>query len=91
MLLLVTILINIPAVQNVLVQQVAKRLSKQLQTRVEIKYVNFRLFNSMRLEGAYIEDHHKDTLLYAGVLQMRITDWFFIQDKPVLKFVVHTH
>lgn len=87
LLLLVTILINIPAVQNVLVQQVTKRLSKQLQTRVEIKYVNFRLFNSMRLEGTYIEDHHKDTLLYAGVLQMRITDWFFIQDKPVLKFV----
>lgn len=87
LLLLVTILINIPAVQNVLVRQVTKRLSKQLQTRVEIKHVNFRLFNSMRLEGTYIEDLHKDTLLYAGALQMRITDWFFIQDKPVLKFV----
>ena len=86
-LLLVSILINIPAVQNVLVQQVTQRLSKQLQTRVEIDHVNFRLFNSMRLEGVYIEDHHKDTLLYAGALQVRITDWFFIQEKPILKFV----
>ncbi|WP_343302798.1 translocation/assembly module TamB domain-containing protein [Chitinophaga niabensis] len=86
-LLLVSILINIPAVQNVLVQQVAQRISKQLQTRVEIDHVNFRLFNSMRLEGVYIEDHHKDTLLYAGALQVRITDWFFIQEKPILKFV----
>lgn len=87
LLLLVTILINIPAVQNVLVHEVTKRLSKQLQTRVEIRHVNFRLFNSMRLEGTFIEDHHHDTLLYAGALQLRITDWFFIQDKPVLKFV----
>lgn len=86
-LLLVSILINIPAVQNVLVQQVTQRISKQLQTRVEIDHVNFRLFNSMRLEGVYIEDHHKDTLLYAGALQVRITDWFFIQEKPILKFV----
>lgn len=86
-LLLVSILINIPAVQNVLVQQVAQRISKQLNTRVEIDHVNFRLFNSMRLEGILIEDHHKDTLLYAGALQVRITDWFFIQEKPILKFV----
>ena len=87
LILLVSILINIPAVQNVLVGQVTKRLSKQLATRVEISRVNFRLFNSMRLEGTLIEDHKHDTLLYAGVLQVRITDWFFIQDKPVLKFV----
>ena len=86
-LLLVSILINIPYVQNLLVQQVTESLSKQLQTRVEIKHVNFRLFNSMRLEGLMIEDHNRDTLLYAGALQARITDWFFIQEKPILKFV----
>ncbi|RPD38354.1 translocation/assembly module TamB domain-containing protein [Chitinophaga barathri] len=85
--LLVSILINIPAVQNLLVREVTARLSRQLQTRVEIKHVNFRLFNSMRLEGALIEDRHRDTILYAGALQVRITDWFFIQDKPVLKFI----
>lgn len=87
LILLVSILINIPAVQNVLVDQVTKRLSRQLATRVEIRHVNFRLFNSMRLEGTLIEDHKHDTLLYAGALQVRITDWFFIQEKPVLKFV----
>ncbi|MGX5817002.1 translocation/assembly module TamB domain-containing protein [Chitinophaga lutea] len=87
LLLLVAILINIPAVQNLLVSEVTKRLSKQLQTRVEIKHVNFRLFNSMRLEGTLIEDRRHDTLLYAGALQVKITDWFFIQEKPVLKFI----
>lgn len=70
-----------------LVHQVAKRLSAQLGTKVEIKRVNLRLFNSMRMEGTYVEDKHQDTLLYAGALQVRITDWFFFKETPVLKFV----
>ncbi|SEW35526.1 Family of unknown function [Chitinophaga sp. YR573] len=85
--ILLGILVNIPAVQNYLVQQVTSRLSAQLKTRVQIDHVNIRLFNSLRLEGTLIEDQHKDTLLYAGVLQVRITDWFFFQEKPVIKFV----
>ncbi|WP_109699503.1 translocation/assembly module TamB domain-containing protein [Chitinophaga deserti] len=87
LLLLVSILVNIPAVQNFLVKEVTARLSKQLNTRVEIRHVNFRLFNSMRLEGTLVEDRNKDTLLYAEALHIRITDWFFIQEKPVLKFI----
>ncbi len=87
LLLLISILVNIPAVQNLLVHEVTARLSKQLNTRVEIRHVNFRLFNSMRLEGTLVEDRNKDTLLYAEALHVRITDWFFFQEKPVLKFV----
>ena len=68
-------------------KQVTSRLSAQLKTRVQINHVNLRLFNSVRLEGTLIEDQHKDTLLYAGVLQLRITDWFFFQEKPVIKFI----
>lgn len=85
--ILIGILVNIPAVQNWLVQEATRRLSDQLQTRVEIKGVSFRLFNRAQLEGTYIEDRHKDTLLYAGALEVRITDWFFFQDKPILKYI----
>ncbi|SFD64309.1 Family of unknown function [Chitinophaga sp. CF118] len=62
-------------------------MSEQLKTRVQIDHVTLRLFNSVRLEGTLIEDQHKDTLIYAGVLQLRITDWFFFQEKPVVKFI----
>ncbi|WP_143309950.1 translocation/assembly module TamB domain-containing protein [Chitinophaga vietnamensis] len=87
LIILIGILVNIPAVQNYLVHVATARLSEQLNTRVEIQHVNLRLFNSMDLEGALIEDQHKDTLLYAGRLRLRITDWFFFQDKPVIKFI----
>jgi autotransporter translocation and assembly factor TamB len=85
--ILTGILVNIPAVQHWLVQEATRRLSDQLQTKVEIKGVSLRLFNRAHLEGTYIEDRHKDTLLYAGVLEVRITDWFFFQDKPILKYI----
>jgi hypothetical protein len=87
LIILIGILVNIPAVQNFLVHEVTSRLSSQLRTKVEVDHVSIRLFNSLRLEGTLIEDRHKDTLLYARVLQLRITDWFFFQDKPVLKFI----
>ena len=41
----------------------------------------------MDLEGVLMEDQKHDTLLYAGKLQVRITDWFFIKDKVDLKYV----
>ena len=41
----------------------------------------------MELQGLLIEDHNKDTLLYAGEANVRITDWFFFKDKKVLKYV----
>ncbi len=40
----------------------------------------------MNLEGVLLEDQKKDTLLFAGQVQVRITDWFFIKDKAELKY-----
>ena len=45
----------------------------------------------MNLEGVMIEDRKQDTLLYAGRMQVRITDWFFFKDKAELKYVGMEH
>jgi len=34
-----------------------------------------------------IEDQQKDTLLSAGKMQVRITDWFFFKDKIILHYI----
>lgn len=39
------------------------------------------------MEGTLIRDRHKDTLLYAGQLRVRITDWFFLKDEADLKYI----
>ncbi|PWU04107.1 MAG: hypothetical protein C5B52_02060 [Bacteroidetes bacterium] len=81
------ILINTTPVQNWMVKVAAGRLSHDLKTTVSIKHVSFALFNKMNLEGAYIADQKNDTLLYAGNLQVRITDWFFFKKAIELKYV----
>lgn len=88
-LLLTAILVNIPVVQNWLIKQVTHRLSKDLNTTVKVKHINLDLamFNKMSLEGTFVADHRKDTLLYAGKVKVRLTDWFFLQNKIVLKHI----
>ena len=73
--------------QNWLARQVTKKLSRELQTHIDIKRVEFGFFNRMDLEGFLIKDQKKDTLLWAGTLQVRITDWFFFKDRVDLKYI----
>jgi TamB, inner membrane protein subunit of TAM complex len=80
-------LIHTNLVQNWLVTRVSGTLSKELKTKVEIKHVDLGLFNKMLVEGVLIEDRKKDTLLYAGILKVNITDWFFFKEKPVLQYI----
>ena len=80
-------LLHINPVQNWLVTNVSKTLSKELKTKVEIKHVDFSLFNKMLVQGVLIEDRKKDTLLYADALKVNITDWFFFEDNITLKYV----
>ncbi len=73
--------------QNFIIHKVAKRLSKDLNTTVSIKHVDFALFNKMLLQGTLVLDHKKDTLLHAGELKVNITDWFFWKDNITLSYV----
>ncbi len=81
------IAINLTPVQNWLVKKVARYLSRELHTTVKVDHVNFSLFNKMIVEGLLIEDHKKDTLLYAGAASVNITDWFFLKDAATLKYI----
>ncbi|HRQ50553.1 MAG TPA: hypothetical protein PLR74_08460, partial [Agriterribacter sp.] len=91
------IVVNSAPVQNWLVKAVTHRLSKDLNTKVTIRHVHFALFNKMNLQGVYIEDRQKDTLLYAGKIMVHITDWFFLKDRADLKYIgledatIHLH
>jgi hypothetical protein len=80
-------LLNSTPVQNFLVRKVTATLSDQLHTTVEIKHVDFSLFNKMLIEGVLVKDLKKDTLLYAGTAKVNITDWFFVKDKATLQYL----
>jgi len=81
------VFIQTPFGQNWIAKQVTKRLSKNLHTKVSVKHVDFSLFNRMHLEGLLVEDQKGDTLLYAGDMKVRITDWFFFKKNVELKYI----
>lgn len=71
--LLVSLLINIPAVQNFIVHKAAKFASEKLETRVSIDRVDIGLLNRVQVYGFYVEDYQQDTLLYVGELKTLVT------------------
>ena len=81
MLLAIWLLIQTVPVQNWIIGKVTGRLSKDLQTKVEIKKVNFSLFDKMHLQGVLLEDRKKDTILSAGEIVVNVTDWFFFKKR----------
>lgn len=85
--MLLYIAINLTPVQNWIVKKVAKNLSDKLHTTVKVDHVRFSLFNKMIIEGVLIKDLNKDTLLYSGSADVKITDWFFLKDKATLKYI----
>lgn len=82
--MLLSILINIPAVQNFLVSKATAWLVEKLDTKVNIDAVNIRFFNRASIQGLYIEDKAGDTLLYAGQVHLQVTDLLF---SPVIRNV----
>ena len=69
----VSLLLDIPSVQNYIVHKAADFASRKLETRVSIDRVNIGLFNKVNVHGFYVEDYQRDTLLYVGNLRAFIT------------------
>jgi hypothetical protein len=65
-------LIQVPSVQTAITRKVTQNLSKKLGTTVRIAGVDIDFFKTVVLEGIYVEDQRKDTLLYAGKLRVNI-------------------
>lgn len=85
--LLLVVVVNLTPVQNFLAQKAVGYLEEKLHTKVALKHVRIDLLNAVALEGLYIADKQGDTLLYAGEAKLKITDWFFIRNNPVISYV----
>ncbi len=64
-----------------------RKLSKSLKTEIKIGSVDFSLFNKFLIQDVLIKDQHRDTVLYAGKLTLRITDWFFLKEDVTLHYI----
>lgn len=69
----VTLLLDVPSIQNFVVDKAMSFFSQKLETRVSIDRIDLDLFSKVRLRGFYVEDYAQDTLLYVGELKGRFT------------------
>ena len=70
-----SLLLDIPAVQNYAVHRAARFVSRKLETTVSIERVDIGIFSKIKVKGFYVEDYGRDTLLYVGKLDAFITSF----------------
>lgn len=63
--LVLSLLLAVPSVQNFVVDRAAKIVSRHLETTVSIDRIRVGFAGRIRVEGLYVEDYERDTLLYA--------------------------
>ena len=69
---IITVIIQIPAIQNKIVHGITSYVSNKTHSKIEIKKVRISFPKSVIIEGLYLEDLKKDTLLYAGKVKINI-------------------
>lgn len=72
LLLLITVLIRIPAVQTFVVHKATSFVSAKTKTRIEVGYLGINFPNSVVLEGVFAEDLSHDTLVNIRRLEVNV-------------------
>lgn len=70
-------------VQNYIANRVTQQLSQKLNTKVQIGNVDYQYFNTFSFDRFYIEDLHKDTLLFVDKGYTDFNFWDFFNGKFV--------
>lgn len=75
LLVLVSIAIQIPFIQNKLTQTAINFVESKIGTPVKLDRISLSIPKKIVLTGLYLEDQHRDTLLYAGELAINTDLW----------------
>ena len=70
LLLLATLLIQLPVVQNIITQKTIEFVEGKIGTRVSLDRISLSFPKRIVLDGLYVEDQTRDTLLYAGTISV---------------------
>ncbi len=70
--LLLALLLQIGQIQTFAVDRIARLASSRLGTTVRVDRLSIGFFNKLRVDGFYVEDFDRDTLLYASKVEASI-------------------
>ncbi|MBP3564207.1 MAG: translocation/assembly module TamB domain-containing protein [Alistipes sp.] len=73
--IVLTLVIDLPSVQNFIVDRATTIISNKLGTTVSIDKIRLGVLGSLRVEGFYVEDFQQDTLLYVKKLKVYLSSF----------------
>ena len=73
LLIVLSLLLNIPAVQTYLTGRIGTYLEKKLNTEINVRSVKIALPKTVVIKGIYVEDQNEDTLLYLDALHINVS------------------
>jgi hypothetical protein len=82
--LTIAFLIQIPSIQTKIVHYATSFVSNKTHTKVEIKKISISFPKSVVIEGLYLEDLQKDTLLFAGSAKVNMALYDLLNNKIVV-------
>lgn len=85
LLVLLGFLLQLSSVQTFFAQKAAAYLSDKLGTPVLVDRVSIYFFDRASLKNVLVLDQQQDTLLYAGALDVRLNNFFFLRENPTLE------
>jgi hypothetical protein len=86
--IIVAVLIQIPAIQNKIVHQATSFVSNKTNTRVELEQIKISFPKAVVIQGLYLEDTSKDTLVYAGKAKINIALYKLLASKIAISSFV---
>jgi len=80
-------LLKVSKVQNFIAQTVVSELSDKLKSKVTIGTIQYKFFNSISIENLYVEDLHRDTLLFTQQASAQFDFWKLFKGKVLITSV----
>lgn len=84
LLLLLLLLLRMPFIQTKLAKIALNYVSKQTDATIKLNKLSINFIDKVGLEGLYIEDLNKDTLLYTQNLDVNMSIWHLLKGKIYL-------
>lgn len=78
---------SIPAVQKRAADFAIEKIKPIINAEASLEGIRFRLFNTIELNGVYLEDQQQDTLAYIGKLDVRIQVMDLLRNKVTVEKV----
>ena len=85
--ILLAVLLQNPVIQNYVKDKIVQTVNKKANTQLQIKHIGIAFPGDVLVDGVFIPDQQRDTILYAGRLRVRANLLALIQHRVSVRLI----